>query len=46
MQEMKIERDVLTLTDSQSVIKAIMNNNIKKYQNRYIWKIKKKYIIL
>lgn len=42
VQEMKIERDVLILTDSQSVIKAIMNNNIKRYQNRYIWKIKEK----
>lgn len=34
--------DVLILTDSQSICKALMNNNLNIYQNNFIYKIRQK----
>lgn len=41
-QEQIENKDILILTDSQSVCKAIKNNNINVHQNDYIYKIRKR----
>lgn len=42
IQDMNLRKDVLILIDSQSVCKALKNNDIKRFQNRYICKIRER----